>query len=356
MGNNTPGTSPSPVATEAEESVAGGNQEEAVNTESTPEPTPEQTTDVQDSAGSSGAGDKPDDAKAESSKTLLDVVKDAVKSTDEEEGSSSSKSKQEADSEEKADSSESKDETKGDKDELPPFHNHPRWKELQQENKNLKPQAEQFQKIETFMGTNNLTPTEVAQGFKIMALIKNDPARALEELNGYAYQLQTQLGYVLPKDLQDQVDDGRMTEEAARELSVTRQREQRTSETLEAERKSNQAAQQEAQLNTLRANISTTITQWESDQKKRNPDYAVLQPMVLDRVRAIVTERGYGFESVQDAKDTADKALKDVQDRMKSFAPRRNKTVENPDPPADRTIPVSTEPKTLGEAIRQAVA
>ena len=342
MVDDTTGTSPAPDAKEVEDTTTTGNPAEGSSNETTTgiDATSGQPSQDAKTAESSDAGK---DAKDAPPRKLLDVVKDAAGIPEGKDTSSVS--------EDKKDPAKAADPQKveGDGD-LPPFHKHPRWIEQQEKIKTLEPAAAQFQRINEFMNVNKLDATEVAEGFKIMALIKNEPERALVELERYSDSIKLALGKILPADLQDQVDKGYITEEKAKELSATKQRADRL-ETELTETK-NAGAQRTADdaLNELKTSIRSATTDWETQQKKADPDYSVKQRLITDRARAIVHTRGYGLESKDDAVKVLNDALKDVTESLKSVLPKRNAPIRKET--AGGNVPVSAGgPKTLKEAV-----
>ena len=62
----------------------------------------------------------------------------------------------------------------------------------------------------------------MADGMKIMALVKNNPIEAFDALKPVVDSLALQAGKVLPDDLKSKVDDGYMDQETANELAKTR--------------------------------------------------------------------------------------------------------------------------------------
>lgn len=338
--DNSTETSPSSVATETEDTVTSGNQEDHFSADSID--SGQANTDA-DSAGSSDAG-KDNDAKKET-RSLLDVVKDAVKPEDSK-GTSSASEDGKGETEKGAEPKQEK--PKDGEEDLPPFHDHPRWKELQAKNAELSRDADQFRKVDAFMVKNDLNAVEVADGLKVMALMKKDPVRAREQLQQYIDDIDFVLGKKLPDDLQEKVDNGSMTEDAARELSITRQQKQAAESDLTTERTNRTTEAHES----LKRNIASEMTKWESDKLKSDPDYSVKQPLVLDRVQAIIFNRKRGLSSVEDARAVGEQALKDVNEKLKNMLPKRTQ-IRNP--PAGNNRPVSTEPKTLKDAIRAAV-
>ena len=117
-----------------------------------------------------------------------------------------------------------------------PFNKHPRFRKLVSEKNEQRKLAEQFredsaqyQKIVDFIGSNNLSAEDAAEGFRIMSLIKNNPGEAHEILQGHLNSVNELTGKKLPDDIQGKLDDGFLDEDAAKELSQARanlQREQ----------------------------------------------------------------------------------------------------------------------------------
>ena len=224
---------------------------------------------------SSSEGDKEQQVEPET--TLMDVVEDALKSSKEEEESAppeppagevedvvSEKLETPKTSEEEEDWSDV------------PFNKHPRFQSLVQEKNRLKSEAgqhredaEQYRKITDFITTNRLSAEEAAEGFRVMSLMKNDPAKAYEVLQGHLEGLAKTTGAELSEDLQVKVDDGLLDEDAAQELS--RARAQLAQErTL---RESSQQSLQEQQAQAQYDHLQKTLNQWEATTRQRAPAY-----------------------------------------------------------------------------------
>lgn len=349
-------TSPAPNGeeqnTETGGQVTDPGQESAHEENDNPD-----ATSADSSTAGTDAKDKPD--------SLLDVVKDAVKPKGEKDASSDPKEgKEEADSKKQ----EGDSDAKKDKDEdLPPFHKHPRWQQMLDEKaaaeksiNEMKPGYEQYQRIEDFMGKNNLSSDNVVEGFKIMALLRNDPERAKQELLGYIKQIDDALGYTLPQDLQDDVEAGRITEERALELSKARRNTERANDyARQATERSTQADRNRA-VEQLRADVRAETNTWKAEKAKSDPDFAVKERLVMDRVGSIVRgrqERPY-LASVEDTRQVLEQAYKDVSDYLaKSFSTRKEiRKDPSPGQSQNRGSTVSAEPGSMLDAVKQGFA
>ena len=285
-------------------------------------------------ASSSPAVDK--DAKKES---LLDVVKTAFEAKDPADPSTAKVQSTPApgqpndapgkDSQAQKDGSEVQSDL--------PFHNHPRWKEMIAERDTLKPAAEQYGKITTFMKNNGLTPQEMAEGMTVMALMKTNPAAAYQQLQGYVQNLARFTGDVLPPEIKDKLDQGyidpdsakRLAQlEAEREFSYARQVEEQ--QRIQAEQE--MIARQQAADNSQQ--MVAAVMRWEQAERAKDPDWSKKYEMVQDRVKALLTQQP--ARNPSDAIQIAQRALADVNARLR--------------PLAGRTMPLRTPASSLSSA------
>ena len=232
-----------------------------------------------------------------------------------------------------------------------PFHKHPRWQEMVAEREALKPKAEQFEKINTFMTTNGLTPQEMAEGMYVMALMKNNPVEAYQRLNGYVQNLARFTGDVLPPELQSKVDEALIDKESAKELArlqaerdfiLARQAQQHQAFQQESEyvRQQELIAQSQAMVN--------AVSQWEQVERSRDPEWSAKYEMVQDRVKALLAERPASNPS--EAIEIARRALSDVNARLRPLA-GRNTPLRTPTSSMS-SVNSSPAPRSLADVIR----
>lgn len=263
-------------------------------------------------AQSSGA----EDVKSEEpEETLLDVVQDAFQGQSTEPESSPEVEKEEvaeadpsleALSQPRPEESEVESVPDAWKDKsIPPIHTHPRFKEVVEEKNRFREDSQQYGKITEFMAQNNLTPDEVAEGFRVMSAIKNDPKRGHEILSGHLGQLAQATGVQLSDELKSKVEEGYLDEESARELSVARSE-------LAHERSLREQAQQrndQAAVATRQRGITSEVDQWEGRMRQRDPDFDHKFMELNDRLAVMVSERGHpsdGAEALVYAKEAYD--------------------------------------------------
>lgn len=231
-----------------------------------------------------------------------------------------------------------------------PFHNHPRWKQVIAERDQYRQGAEQFDKIATFMESNGLSNDEVVSGFRVMALMKSDPARALEELERFAAPLREFVGQVLPADLQSKVDQGALDPDSARELARARNEAKHASERAREVTEQSRADRERQDRETARTSMYNAVAEWEAGVKSSDPDYAVKQSFVTERIRVLMAEKPP--TNALEAVELAKRAHKDVTERLKPLSPRRQEERNLPGPSANDTSLVrgTPQPKSLKEA------
>lgn len=303
-------------------------------------------------------------------KSLLDVVQNVVKAKDEappaeetaqeEETLEAGEQTEEPVEEPKAEEGEP---AQPEDDSKLPFHKHPRFKQVIAERRNalekvatfereigeLKPAAERFNAISSYMAENDLNVDEVNQGFEIMAALKHDPARAIQLLQPHIQYLRQFSGEVLPEDIQRQVDEGEISEPAARRLVQAE-----TQRSFEQHRREQDASryQQTEQQRYAQANHQAmvhTVSQWEAQTKKSDPDYAAKEAAILKFVRAenALNPPHTPADALANAKSAYDQA-------NAMFKVARPQTEARPVPSAASRVGAKPEPKSMLEVVQNA--
>jgi hypothetical protein len=301
-----------------------------------------------------------EDAKPSS---LLDLVKDVVAKSEAEAPSSSEA--EESDSPESSDATkpadqpssdetDSKDEAKPEDDEKLPFHKHPRFQSVIREKNAYKAEAEafqadatQFRAISDYMTQNGLTPEQVNDAFEIAAALRNDPLRAREMLLKTIAPLNILAGETLPDDVSQMVEDGDMSESAAKELAMARARiaiqEHQQRESLEKQKMISER--------NVHQQITSAVETWEQQVAARDPDYEAKKALVFKNIRLAHMDRP--ARNPQEAVAIAEAALKEATEILSSVMPKRTAMKQ----------PVSTQsashakpqPKSLNDAISLAL-
>lgn len=291
-------------------------------------------------------GGAPSAEDANQPKSMLEAVEAAIKPASEGD-SSKPKVQEKTEAEKAADAADPAKPKEAEEDQPPPFHEHPAWqrqiakvKERDEKIAALSPKAEQFDKIVEFAERSNLSDKELDAGFNIMALMRRDPAKALEALRPYVSALQKAVGEVLPDDLRADVEKGNISEPHAKELAKARAS-QAGSKVSAAER-----AKQESTR--LAADMKTAVQTWEGQWASSDPDYEKKAKLTRDRLVAKISADGMP-ETVADMVALAKVAKAEIDKEVGGFMPRPAAIKSEPNPGAARVT--TTAPKTMLEAL-----
>jgi hypothetical protein len=293
---------------------------------------------------SSGAGDKDANKKPTS---LLDAVRrasdmaDAASSTvGTDSKSASTDTPADAKASDEADGSKQKTEAA---DKLP-FHNHPRWKEMVSERDTYRGDATEFRKITGFMQSQGLTNQEVAEGFQIMALMKNNPAEAHKKISEYKSRLDAFVGDKLPDPIREKVDNGSIDPETAKEyaaLLAQRQLDQQRAE-----------YQQVEQARQSQDGMRSAVVNWEQQKKAKDPEWSTKEALITDRVRSLMASEQPN--TAEQAVALVERAYSQITDQLRKIAPHRQPI--NPVRSTTSSVSVNVAPKSLKEAIMRGLA
>mgnify|MGYP003624256355 CR=1 FL=1 len=230
-----------------------------------------------------------------------------------------------------------------------PLHLQPRFKEVIAEKNEYKRGHEQYEKIQSSLKEMKLSAEETAQGLSIMGLMKSNPQAALEALQPIINNLQQVTGQIIPNDIQQKIEDGYMDEDVGKELARTRA-------DVQIQKNANQQMLNEQEHMKTRSEINSlaqSVTNWEKNVRKTDPDFDFKQDEIDDRVSALVRERGRpnnSDDAVALAQEAYDTVNKRYRSRMGVKSPIRSlsggKLGGSPMP----------EPKSLMDAVQNALA
>ena len=285
----------------------------------------------------------PDESKRRS---LLDVVRNAAIRRTMADGESSTSARYDESSGANRSGVDNSSNDSGSSEENIPFHNHPRWKEVMREKAQLAEKAKHYEEISDYMRANGLSNTEMAQGFEVMALMKNDPFKAKEILNAHMSKLSEFTGDILPVDIQEKLDNGFIDTEAARELATYRARTQHTAKATE-EYNSRIAAEAEA---AKKQEMYQAVVDWESKVNMRDSEYKNKQALVTDRVKSIMQQSG-NPASPEDAVKYVEQAYNEINQRLGSLAGRNVPTRMPTSYNSSSSGNSAPQPRSLQEAV-----
>lgn len=267
------------------------------------------------------------DANRSTEEVIADLLQEEDPAPTESGDGNSSDPEPESDSKSEPDKAESQSDeavSEGeDEEKLPPFHEHPAWKrqiekreKAERERDTLRPQAEEYARIEQFVRSNDLTTDEVAQGYQVMAALKKDPIRALEMLKPIVDDLAKQTGSVVPEDLQQKVEDGLIDADAAQRLAQAEAQKRLLEQQMSQQQESYQRRQQEAAI----LEMQNEASRWEAEVRSKDPDFGSKQQLVEYAARSINAAKPPS--TAVDARRNLEEAYAQVNASVKGMMPK----------------------------------
>jgi hypothetical protein len=324
-----------------------------------------QSTDVNDAGASSDAGEDGKSAKSSPAegdkepKSLLEAVQAASKKEAEAEKSPGSEGGQEkAKPAPDEDTDESEEDGTGELSEKELAALKPKTRKrmefLSGQLGALRPKAEAMDQLVRYVEEANLQTDEVNKGFEIMRLMKSNPFEALQQLRPYINTLLQITGEQLPAQLQNEVNQGLISEQHARTLVQQATRTQLANDA--ATRASDEAKriQTEHSQTTHVNEVATAVSEWENKWAASDPDYKAKQSLVQEKIElGLMRLRNSGQPITRQAVlKLANESKTAVEAQLKSFTPRKQQV--NPIPNGQGSAQATPQPKTMLEAVRMA--
>ena len=231
---------------------------------------------------------------------------------------------------------------------------------LQGELQRLQPSAQAADQVTKYLRDADISRDDFLMTLELAAAMRRGDFRTFYEgVRPYMKLAEEYLGVSLPQDLQQQVQQGQMTTQAAAMYSKERMdramaqtNAARQQQALQQHQIASQQNLTQQQSQHLATQIETTVNAWETRIKASDPDYAAKQPAVNDTMWAVVREQGPP-QSADHAVKIANEAYRRVNQRYQAWAPQRRPTSRVPSS-TGRTAGVTPEPKSLHDAVRQA--
>jgi len=220
-----------------------------------------------------------------------------------------------------------------------------RFQELVDENKRLKPIAENMVRLNQAIHDLGGDPKEWADFFAFPIHFSSNPTDAISKMEEWIEAAKRAVGLSLPPDLAKRVEDGLLDEASAKELAeargkaeVSERREARTVESVQLQAKNA---------------IVTAVNSYEKTLLETDPDYIRKAPLVRDRLAVLAATKGQP-STVEGAKAMAEQAYADVNKQLKAMLPARSSTAKQP--ASRRVINATPAAKSPLEAVNQALA
>lgn len=213
-----------------------------------------------------------------------------------------------------------------------PFHKHPRFREVtgklrtaRAEVEQLKPDAERYQNVQTFLDNNGLSSEEAADALLTFALAKSNPTKAWEMVKPWVAQLAQAAGEVLPQELQDRVAAGEITRELAFEIARSQATAKSVQTHSEFERKRREQAEATATVNS----VVNAADDWVNDRKVKDPNYAAKEALLQAGLASIHQREGVA-RTREKAVEQLNAAYKFANDHFRAAKPAQTVTPIKP--------------------------
>ena len=219
--------------------------------------------------------------------------------------------------------------------------------------KELEPEAEGFRRFTSYIRDSGMNADEANLLLEVGRNMKRDPLKAWEQLKPYVAALQQMAGEELPDDLKAAVTKGEITEPYARQIARGRTETTVLSRRTQAQDEQAQQRQQADQTARHADAVAQTISGWESNQAKTDPDWKLKQERIGELIELEVRRSGYP-KTTQAALDMAEKAKTKATAEIARYAPRPQPVTSVNPASATRVAPA--KPTTALEAARLALA
>lgn len=318
--------------------------------------TPSSGTDTGDTTDAAPASAESDPGPS----SLLDAVRDAVKPKEPGEGAEGTQSAETTDPAKPPDGQQEPDEDKDwSETELKQVRPHTRKyigrlvqqrQRLRDELAAVQPDLQQHQQLRSYLDQHKLAAEDVNLLLGVGAALRRGDYKAfLDGIEPYRDVARQSLGLDVAPDLRGRVDDGSMTEDAARELTKARLDAVRA----RAEADTSTAQVQQRDTSQLQTQLRTAVDSWEASVKGRDPDYALKEPLIRRTTQGLLAELGVP-RTQQDAVALAQRAYDEVTAQFARARPAPQPTRQRPAAVSTPSLGANPEPRSLLDVVRQA--
>jgi tellurite resistance protein len=225
-----------------------------------------------------------------------------------------------------------------------------RVSELGTQNEALQSRVAEYDRVVDYIRSTKLKADEIDTVFDIATTMKSgNPHEALRKLVPIVQQLQRQAGVVLPDDLTQQVSQGYLTEQHARELAMARSEAAHARAREEFSAQERQQVEQQAQHKAHLVSLQTAADEWERQKAGKDLDWSRKSARVHELAKLEVLQHGPP-KSAQLAVEMFNNIYDRVTADLKALMPKPS-AVRPLNGGASSTRSVA-EPKSMLDAIR----
>lgn len=226
-------------------------------------------------------------------------------------------------------------------------------RQLRTEVSELKPDAEIGSQLKNYADTNGLSSQDVVFALDLASMVaREDYEGFYKVISPLVRHAQEVTGVVLPPDLYDMVQQGQMTEQAARQFALTRF--QNASHEVKVRNMEQQQAT--AQVQNVRTDVLRSVADYERKLAANDPDYKAKADAVRRTAQAMLFERGGRINNANEALQITKAAYDEVNARYRRMKPAVRPTAPTPGSSNPQTPAARTAPKSLMEAAMQGLA
>ena len=227
-------------------------------------------------------------------------------------------------------------------------------KALKEQMTPLQAQATTTRELQNFLKTADIAKEDFGLVLDLAAAMRRGDFKTfLEGVTPYVKLAQESLGISLPPDLQQAVQTGHMTQDAARYVAQERSARQLAEAKLNRTTYETTTENHARAVHEFQASVAGAVTNWETAVRRSDPDYARNEPVVRDLLHAVVQERGPP-RSPAEAVEIARQAYERANALVSRFNPTLRSTHQVPSS-INRVNGARAEPKNLKEAIHLAL-
>ena len=216
----------------------------------------------------------------------------------------------------------------------------------------VQPELQQFRQLQGYLTQHQLAPDDVNMLLGVGAsLRRGDYQGFLTGVMPYVMAAQEAIGARIAPDIQKQVDEGVIDENAAKELTRARHRAVQAEAKLKDATTAAATTQQVQHVEKIRASVDT----WEANKQRQDPDYARMQGAVRRYAQGLLQERG-SPRTEQEAVALVQAAYDEVRSTFAAARPAPRPTRNAPSSIHVATGTQSAEPRTMKDAVVMALA
>lgn len=213
-----------------------------------------------------------------------------------------------------------------------------------------KPEVEFAQQLKGYLTRHQLSPEDANLLLGVGAALRRGDYQAfLEGVMPYVEVARQSLGQTFAPDLQAKVEDGSMTEDAAKELTRARLEAHRARVDADTQRQERTDEQQQAHVSAVRS----AVVDWETGIRSRDPDFARKEASVKRVAQGIMAEEGPP-QSAAAAVQIVQRAYDEVSKLVTASVPAPKPTRQTPSAISVPSLGAAPEPRSMLEAVRLA--